>query len=250
MVYDLFKCKHSLQRDCNSLHCFQVSRKHATSNLIFQECHQLGCAILIADYGYHAVVQILIIYHIMRVDGAAGWTHIYQRLIEMLVESALLYSATIAILLVLQVHNDGARLCVKVVAIAIRVCLTHFDFFFLMTATSLLGNCAYNFGLPRCSRTCMPRGLLEWKYHSVIASIQRTFKFTEWQPSERWIWTGHIFACKAGLGRRVRGQYMWRLDALLKFGDICNSRLIYRVGQQQSTTDYKGSVQRKVCKAK
>ncbi|PBK90525.1 hypothetical protein ARMGADRAFT_1082783 [Armillaria gallica] len=62
----------------------------------------------------------LIIYRIVRVDGAAGRTRVYQRLIEMLVESALLYSATIAILLVLQVHNDGAGLCVEVVAIAIR----------------------------------------------------------------------------------------------------------------------------------
>ncbi len=122
---------------------------------------------------------ILIIYHIVRVDGAAGRTRIYQRLIEMLVESALLYSATIAILLVLQVHNDGAGLYVEVVAIVIRVCLICFDFFFLMTATSLPGNCAYNFGRPHCSRTYAPRGLLEWKYHSVIASIQRSFKFTE-----------------------------------------------------------------------
>ncbi len=92
---------------------------------------------------------ILIIYRIVRVDGAAGRTRVYQRLIEMLVESVLLYSATIAILLVLQVHNDGAGLCVEVVAIAIRVCLIRFDFFFLMTTASLLGNCAYNFGRPR-----------------------------------------------------------------------------------------------------
>ncbi|PBK90534.1 hypothetical protein ARMGADRAFT_1064560 [Armillaria gallica] len=51
---------------------------------------------------------ILIIYRILIVGRAAGRTHVYQRLIEMLVESASLYSVVIVVLLVLQVLNDGA----------------------------------------------------------------------------------------------------------------------------------------------
>ncbi|KAK0196253.1 hypothetical protein F5146DRAFT_891811, partial [Armillaria mellea] len=44
---------------------------------------------------------VLIIYRILRVGVAAGRIHVYQRIIEMLVESAALYSAMIVVLLVL-----------------------------------------------------------------------------------------------------------------------------------------------------
>ncbi len=66
----------------------------------------------------------------------------------------------------------------------------------------LLGNGTYNFGPPCCSRACMPRWLLEWKYIGVIASIQKVLKFAEWQPwSKCWFWIGHISAHNTWLGK-------------------------------------------------
>ncbi|KAK0481145.1 hypothetical protein EDD18DRAFT_1336930 [Armillaria luteobubalina] len=49
---------------------------------------------------------ILIIYRILRLGGTAGRIHIYQRVIELLVESAFLYSAVLVILVVLEAHNE------------------------------------------------------------------------------------------------------------------------------------------------
>ncbi|KAK0479419.1 hypothetical protein EDD18DRAFT_1113845 [Armillaria luteobubalina] len=49
---------------------------------------------------------ILIIYRILRVGGVAGRTHVYQRLIEILVESALLYSVVIVLMLVFIARNE------------------------------------------------------------------------------------------------------------------------------------------------
>ncbi|KAK0495212.1 hypothetical protein EDD18DRAFT_266414 [Armillaria luteobubalina] len=63
---------------------------------------------------------ILIIYRILRVGGAAGRIHVYQRVIEMLVESALLYSAVIVVLLVFEARNEVATLYVEDLAIAMR----------------------------------------------------------------------------------------------------------------------------------
>ncbi|PBK90431.1 hypothetical protein ARMGADRAFT_1064533 [Armillaria gallica] len=63
---------------------------------------------------------ILIVYRILRVGGTAGRTGLYQRVIEMLVESTLLYSAVIVALLVFQVRNEGAANYVAVLAAAIR----------------------------------------------------------------------------------------------------------------------------------
>ncbi|KAK0221111.1 hypothetical protein EDD85DRAFT_983343 [Armillaria nabsnona] len=63
---------------------------------------------------------ILIIYRILSMGGAAGRMRVYQRLIEMLVESASLYSAVIIVVLVLQVRNNGAGGYVEEFAIAIR----------------------------------------------------------------------------------------------------------------------------------
>ncbi|KAK0209553.1 hypothetical protein IW262DRAFT_512986 [Armillaria fumosa] len=64
--------------------------------------------------------RILIIYRLVRVGGAAGRMRVYQRLIEMLVESELLYSSVIVVPLVLQVRNDGAGQYVEVFGITIR----------------------------------------------------------------------------------------------------------------------------------
>ncbi|KAK0435524.1 hypothetical protein EV421DRAFT_2022477 [Armillaria borealis] len=63
---------------------------------------------------------ILIVYRILRVGGAAGRMHVYQRVIEMLVESALLYAAVIVVLLVFQVHNENSAHYVVELANAIR----------------------------------------------------------------------------------------------------------------------------------
>ncbi|KAK0196255.1 hypothetical protein F5146DRAFT_1118733 [Armillaria mellea] len=63
---------------------------------------------------------ILIIYRIWRVGATAGRLYVYQRVIEMLVESASLYSAAIVVLLVLEARNEVAAVYIEVIAIAIR----------------------------------------------------------------------------------------------------------------------------------
>ncbi|PBK59204.1 hypothetical protein ARMSODRAFT_1027623 [Armillaria solidipes] len=63
---------------------------------------------------------ILIVYRILRVGCAAGRMHVYQRVIEMLVESALLYSAVIIVVLVFEVHNEVTAVYVQELAIAMR----------------------------------------------------------------------------------------------------------------------------------
>ncbi|SJL13989.1 uncharacterized protein ARMOST_17441 [Armillaria ostoyae] len=63
---------------------------------------------------------ILIIYRILRVGGAVGRIHVYQRVIEMLVESASLYSAVIVVLLVFEVRNALATVYLQEFAIAMR----------------------------------------------------------------------------------------------------------------------------------
>ncbi len=73
----------------------------------------------------------LIIYRILRVGGAAGRIHVYQRVIEMLVESASLYSAVLVVLVVLEARNELTANYVEDLASAIRVCLPCFVFFTL-----------------------------------------------------------------------------------------------------------------------
>ncbi len=65
----------------------------------------------------------------MRVGGAAGRIHVYQRVIEMLVESASLYSAVLVVLVVLEARNELAESYIEDLASTIRVCLTRFVFF-------------------------------------------------------------------------------------------------------------------------
>ncbi len=64
---------------------------------------------------------ILIIFRILRVGGAARRIHIYQRVIEMLVESASVYSAVLVILVVLEAHNAIAEIYIEELATAMRV---------------------------------------------------------------------------------------------------------------------------------
>ncbi|PBK62480.1 hypothetical protein ARMSODRAFT_1061455 [Armillaria solidipes] len=63
---------------------------------------------------------ILIIYRILRVGGAAGRVRVYQRVIEMLVESASLYSAVLVVLMVFQVRNELTGYYIENLAIAMR----------------------------------------------------------------------------------------------------------------------------------
>ncbi|PBK62469.1 hypothetical protein ARMSODRAFT_1024882 [Armillaria solidipes] len=63
---------------------------------------------------------ILIIYRILRVGGAAGRIHVYQRVIEMLVESASVYSAVLVVLLVLEARNEITGTYIGDLAIAMR----------------------------------------------------------------------------------------------------------------------------------
>ncbi len=64
---------------------------------------------------------ILIIYRIWRVFGAAGRIRTFQRVIEMLVESASLYSAVLVVLVVLEAWNMIAGAYIEDLASAIRV---------------------------------------------------------------------------------------------------------------------------------
>ncbi|KAK0196246.1 hypothetical protein F5146DRAFT_997706 [Armillaria mellea] len=62
----------------------------------------------------------LIIYRIWRVGAAAGRIHVYQRVIEMLVESASLYSAVLVVLVVLEARNELIANYAEDLAIIIR----------------------------------------------------------------------------------------------------------------------------------
>ncbi len=64
---------------------------------------------------------ILIMYCICRVGGAGGQIHTYQRVIEMLVESASLYSVVLVILVVFKAHNEIARDYMEEFVSAMRV---------------------------------------------------------------------------------------------------------------------------------
>ncbi|KAK0435563.1 hypothetical protein EV421DRAFT_1986637 [Armillaria borealis] len=63
---------------------------------------------------------ILIIFRILRVGGAAGRIRVYQRVIEILVESASLYSAVLVVLVVLEARNEVAGSYMENLAIAVR----------------------------------------------------------------------------------------------------------------------------------
>ncbi|SJL13950.1 uncharacterized protein ARMOST_17401 [Armillaria ostoyae] len=63
---------------------------------------------------------IFIIYRILRVSGIAAGMRVYHSLIEMLVESASLYSAVIVVLLVFEVRSEAAEIYIEELAIATR----------------------------------------------------------------------------------------------------------------------------------
>ncbi|KAK0209550.1 hypothetical protein IW262DRAFT_1281555, partial [Armillaria fumosa] len=62
----------------------------------------------------------LIIYRIWRVGSAAGRIHVYQRVIEILAESACLYSAVLVVLAVFEARNELAGSYIEDLAITIR----------------------------------------------------------------------------------------------------------------------------------
>ncbi|PBK62437.1 hypothetical protein ARMSODRAFT_895649, partial [Armillaria solidipes] len=117
---------------------------------------------------------IFIIYRIVRVGGAAGRTRIYQRLIEMLVESALLYSAVIVVLLVLQVRNDVAGTFVEVLAIAIRA----------IAPTILVGRVAAGHARPDDSwGASTPRSSLRFRNNSSSQNDSQVGAGSQWDTS-------------------------------------------------------------------
>ncbi|KAK0209548.1 hypothetical protein IW262DRAFT_512588 [Armillaria fumosa] len=63
---------------------------------------------------------VLIIYRIWRVGTTAGRIYVYRRVIEILVESASLYSAVIVVLLVFEGCNEVAALYIQSLAAAMR----------------------------------------------------------------------------------------------------------------------------------
>ncbi|KAK0221144.1 hypothetical protein EDD85DRAFT_796541 [Armillaria nabsnona] len=95
---------------------------------------------------------ILIVYRIMRVGGAAGRMHVYQRVIEMLVESAFLYSAVLVVLVVLEARNERAADYIEGVAAATRGIMP----------TILVGRVAAGHARPDDS----------WSEHTTASSIQ------------------------------------------------------------------------------
>ncbi len=75
---------------------------------------------------------IFIVYRILRVSGVATGMRVYHRLIEMLVESAALYSAVIVVLVVFEVRSEAAEIYIEEFAIAMRVSISNpFLHFFL-----------------------------------------------------------------------------------------------------------------------
>ncbi|KAK0466520.1 hypothetical protein IW261DRAFT_1683756 [Armillaria novae-zelandiae] len=63
---------------------------------------------------------ILIVYRILRLGGVTTGIRVYHHVIEMLVESAALYSAVIVALLVFEVRDEVAGAYIEEFAIAIR----------------------------------------------------------------------------------------------------------------------------------
>ncbi len=64
---------------------------------------------------------IFIVYRILRVGGIAAGMRVYHRLVEILVESAALYSAVIVVLVVFEVRSEAAEIYIEEFAIAMRV---------------------------------------------------------------------------------------------------------------------------------
>ncbi|PBK90556.1 hypothetical protein ARMGADRAFT_299756 [Armillaria gallica] len=119
----------------------------------------------------------LIIYRILSVGRAAGRMHVYQRLIEMLVESASLYSVAIIVLLVFQVHNDGAGQYVEVLAIAIRA---------TFAPTILVGRVAAGHARPDDSwGASTPRSSLRFRNYSSLQNDSQVDAGSERDMSSR-----------------------------------------------------------------
>ncbi|KAK0479418.1 hypothetical protein EDD18DRAFT_847181 [Armillaria luteobubalina] len=95
---------------------------------------------------------IFIVYRILRISGIAAGMRVYHRLVEMLVESAALYSAVIVVLLVFEVRSDAAEIYVEEFAISMRG----------IVPTILVGRIAAGHARPDDS----------WSESSSIASIQ------------------------------------------------------------------------------
>ncbi|PBK90554.1 hypothetical protein ARMGADRAFT_1111903 [Armillaria gallica] len=119
---------------------------------------------------------ILIIYRILSVGGAAGRMRVYQRLIEMLVESALLYSAVIVVLLVFEVRNETSGAYVEEVAIAIRA----------IAPTILVGRVAAGHARPDDSWSgSTTASSLRFRGHSSSQNDNQVDAGSEWDISSR-----------------------------------------------------------------
>ncbi|KAK0221109.1 hypothetical protein EDD85DRAFT_1028369 [Armillaria nabsnona] len=119
---------------------------------------------------------ILIIYRILSVASAAGRIGVYQRLIEMLVESALLYSAVIVVLLVFEVRNETSGAYVEEVAIAIRA----------IAPTILVGRVAAGHARPDNSWSGSTTvSSLRFRGHSSSQNDSQVGTGSEWDTSSR-----------------------------------------------------------------
>ncbi|KAK0234049.1 hypothetical protein IW262DRAFT_1242386, partial [Armillaria fumosa] len=63
---------------------------------------------------------ILIVYRILKVSGIATGIRLYRRMIEIMVDSAALYSAVIIVLLVFEVHNENAGNYLTSISVGMR----------------------------------------------------------------------------------------------------------------------------------
>ncbi|KAK0467472.1 hypothetical protein IW261DRAFT_1680430, partial [Armillaria novae-zelandiae] len=110
----------------------------------------------------------LIIYRIWRVGGAAGRIHVYQRVIEILVESASLYSAVLVVLVVFEARNELAGSYIESLAIPIRG----------ITPTILVGHVAAGHARPDDS----------WSDYATASSIRFGTHSSSQNDSQKWAW--------------------------------------------------------------
>ncbi|KAK0209508.1 hypothetical protein IW262DRAFT_1468761 [Armillaria fumosa] len=117
---------------------------------------------------------ILIIYCILRVGGAAGRIHVYQRVIEMLVESAALYSTMIVVVLVFEAHNEVASRYIESLASAMRG----------MIPTMLVGRVAAGHARPDDSWSeSTPRSSIRFGNHSASQNDTQMSVGSGWDTS-------------------------------------------------------------------
>ncbi|KAK0221115.1 hypothetical protein EDD85DRAFT_960273 [Armillaria nabsnona] len=120
---------------------------------------------------------ILIIYRILTLSGGvAAGMRVYHRVIEVLVESAALYSAVVVVLLVFEIRNEAVVVYIQELAIAIRG----------IVPTIIIGRIAAGHARPDdfwSGNTTMSS--LQFRNHSSSQNDSRVSAGSEWDTSSR-----------------------------------------------------------------